>query len=232
MMLFYCPDLDTNCTLPTSEAEHAIRVLRLKEGDTIQLTNGKGLKAQAEIVSTGKKEVTFRLLESMTVAPTPPFIHLAVAPTKNMDRMEWLLEKATEIGLHSFTPILCQRSERKVWKEDRIERIVLSALKQSGQYHLPILHPITSFDDYIKLPLSSQKFIAHCVEHERISLTSASINLKEPVYLLIGPEGDFSNEEIEKALKNGFQAVQLGSNRLRTETAALHALSLIHSLSF
>ena len=179
-----------------------------------------------------KKHCLVNVLEKQTQAPLwKNHIHLAVAPTKNMDRMEWLAEKATEIGLDEITFLDCRYSERKVLKTERIEKILVSAIKQSLKARLPILHGMTAFADFVRQPFSGQKFIAHCYQNERQELKDI-IRPGEDAVVLIGPEGDFSEEEVNVALSNGFTPISLGPSRLRTETAALVATHIINLANY
>lgn len=231
MHVFYTPDIDgstVNAQLPEEEAAHAIRVLRLQPGDEVMLTDGKGCFYRAEISASDKKRCMVHILEKQPQAPLwKNHIHLAVAPTKNMDRMEWLAEKATEIGLDEITFLDCRYSERKVIKTDRIEKIIISAIKQSLKARMPILHGMTGFTQFVSQPFSGQKFIAHCYKNERQELKDI-LHPGEDAVVLIGPEGDFSEEEVNLALSKGFIPISLGPSRLRTETAALVATHIIN----
>lgn len=225
MQLFYNPDLTEHSQLISfskEESLHIVKVLRKRSGDLLEITNGKGWLFSAEIVSDHIKSCTANLVSSTFFEPSKFKIHLVVAPTKMNDRFEWFLEKATEIGITSITPILCDNSERRVIKTDRFEKILQSAMKQSLQYHLPQLKPLINFSEFIAQPPNHQCFIAHCENSEKQSLKSQFIPNQE-VTVLIGPEGDFSVKEIEMAIKNKFIPVTLGNTRLRTETAAIVA---------
>ena len=197
------------------------KVLRKKEGDSITLTNGRGLEWRGKLTSVLPNAAQAKKIESI-LHPTPEKqIHLAIAPTKNNNRMEWLIEKLTELGVSSITPLLCEHSERKVTKELRFEKITIAALKQSQQFHLPKIHPLTPFIDFIQTEVQSG-FIAHCADGPKQALASCNLNHKN-VTLLIGPEGDFSKDEIQLAGRHGYQPVSIGSQRFRTETAGLLA---------
>lgn len=228
MHLFYAPDIELTNELPAEEAAHALRVLRLKAGDELMLTDGKGCFYHAEIAVADQKHCLLNILET---TPQPALwkrhLHLALAPTKNMDRMEWLAEKATEIGFDELTFLNCRYSERRVIKLERIEKIVVSALKQSLKAHMPKLNELTDFSKFIRQPFTGQKFIAHCYPGDK-SLLKNSLNAEEDALVLIGPEGDFSEEEVALAIENGFQPISLGASRLRTETAALVAVHLMN----
>lgn len=232
MHVFYTPDIDRTQELPEEEAAHAVRVLRLQPGEEVTLTDGKGHFYRAEISIADKKHCLVRVLEKQLQAPLwKNHIHLAVAPTKNMDRMEWLAEKATEIGLDEITFLDCRYSERKVIKTERIEKILVSAIKQSLKARLPLLHSMTDFKQFVAQPFSGQKFIAHCYKEERQELKDI-IHSGEDAVVLIGPEGDFSEEEVSLALSHGFIPITLGPSRLRTETAALVAVHIINLLNY
>lgn len=228
MHLFYTPDITTNPELPQEEAAHAIRVLRLSEGDEVMLTDGKGSFYRAEIDMISGKRCYVRIVETTTPEPLwYGHLHLAMAPTKNMDRIEWFAEKATEIGVDEITFLDCRYSERRVVKTERIEKILVSAMKQSLKPTLPRLNGMTSFDKFVAQPFVGQKFIAHCYEGDKESLQRA-LAPGEDALVLIGPEGDFSPEEVEKAIAHGFRPITLGKSRLRTETAALVAVHLMN----
>ncbi len=228
MHLFYTPDITTNPELPQEEAAHAIRVLRLSEGDEVMLTDGKGSFYRAKIDMISGKRCYVRIVETTTPEPLwYGHLHLAMAPTKNMDRIEWFAEKATEIGVDEITFLDCRYSERRVVKTERIEKILVSAMKQSLKPTLPRLNGMTSFDKFVAQPFVGQKFIAHCYEGDKESLQRA-LAPGEDALVLIGPEGDFSPEEVEKAIAHGFRPITLGKSRLRTETAALVAVHLMN----
>lgn len=233
MQLFYAPSLSSEqreFTFDKDESRHIHKVLRMNEGDTLKITNGLGSFFDAEIVLVTPKSCTVKILKEEKVSPLPYELHLAVAPTKLNDRYEWFLEKATEIGISEITPIICDHSERKVVKIDRYLKIVHSAMKQSLKAYAPILNEAIGFKEFItkqkeEYPL---RYIAHCEEQDKKSLKSV-LQPETKLLILIGPEGDFSSEEIEFALENGFVPVSLGDSRLRTETAAITAC---HSVSF
>ncbi len=232
MILFYAPHAPHLTELPEEEAKHCIQVLRLQNGDTIQLTDGRGHFYNAAIVQAHAKRCQFEIVE---VLPTPlPWkyqLQIDMAPTKNMERTEWFVEKATEIGINTIGFIQCRHSERKELKITRIEKVAVSAMKQSLKATLPVIQAMQYFDSSIKQPFEGQKFIAHCYpEIERIDL-SRIYRKEENVKILIGPEGDFSREEVNAALHAGFQSISLGACRLRTETAALAACQTIHIIN-
>lgn len=231
MQIFYTPDIQTSLELPEEEAAHCVRVLRLSEGDEILLVDGKGTFHRAAIRRAHPKHCEVSLIESWAQPPLWNFrLHIAVAPTKNMDRMEWFAEKATEIGIDRITCLSCRFSERKEIKPARLEKILVSAMKQSQKATLPGLDGMTDFKTFIKLPFDGRKFIAHCEEGEK-PLLKQTYRAGENALILIGPEGDFSPEEIGLALQNGFEPISLGKSRLRTETAALVACHTIHVLN-
>lgn len=231
MHVFYTPDIRTKAELPEEEAQHCIRVLRLTTGDEITLTDGKGNFYRAEISAASNKRCLVNIIETVYQQPLwPCHLHIAMAPTKNMDRNEWFAEKATEIGFDELTFLNCRFSERKVIKTERIEKILVSAIKQSLKARLPQLNEMTDFDKFIARDFKGQKFIAHCYEGEKPLLRDA-LHKGEDALVLIGPEGDFSEEEVKKAIEKGFIPISLGKSRLRTETAALvacHTMNLMN----
>ncbi|MBJ7882426.1 16S rRNA (uracil(1498)-N(3))-methyltransferase [Gelidibacter salicanalis] len=231
MQLFYNPILTeetTQISFSKEESRHIVKVLRQSGGDKLQITNGKGWLFIAEITIADIKNCQATILSKSFSPPRDYKIHLAVAPTKMNDRYEWFLEKATEIGIDTVTPIICDHSERKVIKNDRFEKILQSAMKQSLHYYLPTLEEAIPFNEFVSTVFNGKKFIAHCEETDRKSL-KASLELQKDVLILIGPEGDFSTKEISLAKALGFEPVMLGSTRLRTETAAVVAC---HSIVF
>ena len=231
MQIFYTPDIAVHPELPEEEAAHCIRVLRLAEGDEILLTDGKGSFYKAAISRAHPKHCEVKILESRRQPALWDFnLHIAVAPTKNMDRMEWFAEKATEIGIDAITCLNCRFSERKEIKPARLEKILVSAMKQSQKATLPELTGMTDFRTFINQPFEGRRFIAHCEEGEK-PLLKQIYRPGENALVLIGPEGDFSPEEIALALKQGFEPISLGKSRLRTETAALVACHTIHVLN-
>lgn len=231
MHVFYIPDIQVSNELPEEEAQHCTRVLRLNIGDEITLTDGKGNFYQAEITAATNKRCQVAIKETRYQEPLwPCHLHIAMAPTKNMDRNEWFAEKATEIGFDELTFLNCRFSERKVIKTERISKILVSAIKQSLKARLPKLNEMTDFHTFIQQDFKGQKFIAHCYEGEKKQLKEA-LTPGEDALVLIGPEGDFSEEEVQKAIEHGFVPISLGKSRLRTETAALvacHTLNLMN----
>ncbi|MGB0981612.1 MAG: 16S rRNA (uracil(1498)-N(3))-methyltransferase [Winogradskyella sp.] len=231
MQLFYNPNItetDTTFNFDKDESKHIVKVLRKKNGDRLNITNGKGWLFTAELNIADLKHCSVSIISKIVQPKRNYNLHLAVAPTKMNDRYEWFLEKATEIGIESITPIICDRSERKVVKTERFEKIIQAAMKQSLQCYLPKLNAPIPFKDFIKQPFFGQRFMAHCEETQKKSLKS-QLQMGKDCVILIGPEGDFSVKEIETALHHNFIAVTLGSTRLRTETAAIAAC---HSVAF
>jgi 16S rRNA (uracil1498-N3)-methyltransferase len=225
MQLFYAPDITTPLyTLPEEESGHCVRVLRLKEGDSLHITDGRGTLYRAVVEESHPKHCTIRIVEEHPEWEKRPYrLTVAVAPTKNIDRIEWFVEKATECGIDRIVPILCDHSERKVVKQERLEKIAASAMKQSLKAYLPHIDPLTPIKEILAEPFEGVKLIAHCEEDmERIFLGDV-VSKGDDVLVLIGPEGDFSVAEIEAARKAGFREITLGNARLRTETAALAA---------
>ncbi len=228
MQLFYNQELSATSkqiTFDKIESKHIVRVLRKKENDILKITNGKGYLFDAKISFASDKKCTADII-SITKKNKPwnYYLHIAIAPTKNNDRIEWFLEKATEIGIDEITPLICSNSERRVVKIKRFEKIIQSAMKQSLKYTLPKINAPKKFDDFINQNLEGTICIAHCEKQEKKSLKSI-VKPSEKVTILIGPEGDFSSEEIKKALFKNYIPLSLGNKRLRTETAALVAVS-------
>lgn len=226
MQLFYHHTIDefsTECTFDAVESQHIVRVLRKREGDVLEITDGKGAVFQGEIVQAHDKRCKVKIVSKEIQPKTRNFLlQIAIAPTKNMDRLEWFAEKATEIGFDELTFLNCRFSERKVIKTERIEKILVSAIKQSLKARLPRLNEMTDFCTFIEKDFKGQKFIAHCYEGEKPLLKDV-LTKGEDALVLIGPEGDFSEEEVKKAIEKGFVPISLGKSRLRTETAALVA---------
>ena len=224
MHTFYAPDLaGPTYTLPEDESKHAVRVLRLTEGDVVALLDGRGGRYTAAVADANPKRCQLRITHHETAPPRPYFTHVAVAPTKNLDRMEWFVEKAVEIGVERITFLRCARSERRELKLERLEKIVVSALKQSGQAWMPQLDEMTDFAAFVAAAAPDTTFIAHLEEGERTALVQVAAQ-GPGCCVLIGPEGDFTPAEIALALGRGIRPVTLGASRLRTETAALAAV--------
>ena len=231
MNLFYAPDILQTLSLPEEESQHCAKVLRMKAGEHIHIIDGVGGLYEAEILEAHPKRTQVSIISEQHEYGRRPFrLHLAVAPTKNIDRFEWFVEKATEIGFDELTPLCCRYSERKIIKPERIEKILVSAAKQSLKAYVPRLNPMITAKEFIGnssflIPHSSL-FIAHCYDQPKQHLFNAC----QPggdVVVMVGPEGDFSEEEVELALRNSFQAITLGESRLRTETAGVVACHLV-----
>ncbi len=248
--LFYVPDISENRELPADEAAHCLRVLRLQEGDEIVLTDGKGMFYKAEITLTDGKRCRFEVRETI---PHPKewsgHLHLAVVPTKHMNRIEWLVEKATEIGFDELTFLSCRHSRRKVINPLRMDKILISAMKQSHKAFKPLLNEMETFRQFVTRPFDGQKFIAHCYDEADVTGTAKAsggksldggkpflpdvLDAKKNALVLVGPEGDFTLDEVRLAEAFGFRPVSLGRSRLRTETAALvavHLMNIKHSV--
>ena len=230
MQLFYNANITEDTkqfTFDRTESRHIVRVLRKKIGDQLLITNGKGILFTSEIAIADDKNCIANIISVDEKSKARNYhLHIAIAPTKNIDRFEWFLEKATEIGIDEITPLKCERSERKNIKSDRLEKIIESAMKQSLKFHLPKLNPLISFSEFINKDFESDLFIAHCEKTDRKTLKT-SLQPKQDVIILIGPEGDFSKSEIEKALQHDFTPITLGESRLRTETAGVVATNMI-----
>ena len=231
MQLFYNGSLtysDKFTFFEKEESVHIHRVLRKKAGDIIHITDGKGNLYLAKIDTINDKKCNVILLSCEPSSVSDYHLHLAIAPTKMNERFEWFLEKATEIGIHEITPIICEHSERKTIKTERFEKIIISAMKQSLQFHKPLLNPPIDFSSWITTIESEQKFIAHCQEGNRSLLFDELYKSpKKNITILIGPEGDFSKIEIEKSIQKEFIPVSLSAHRLRTETAGIVACNTV-----
>lgn len=244
---FYVPDAANQVELPAEEATHALRVLRLKGGDEIFLMDGEGTFYRAEVTAASSKRCLYEIKENMPQERAwKGHIHLAIAPTKMMERIEWMAEKATEIGFDELSFLNCQFSERKVVKTPRIDKIVISAVKQSHKAWKPVVNELESFKEFIQIPRPGRKFICHCYEEVEKKDFFTEINSccmdsdasqdssasqesgAADITVLVGPEGDFSIDEVRLALENGYESVSLGTSRLRTETAGLVAVHMAH----
>lgn len=246
---FYVPEAATQVELPAEEATHALRVLRLKGGDEIFLMDGEGSFYRAEVTAASSKRCLYEIKETMPQERAwKGHIHLAIAPTKMMERIEWMAEKATEIGFDELSFLNCQFSERKVVKTPRIDKIVISAVKQSHKAWKPVVNELESFKDFIQTPRLGRKFICHCYEeiekkdffreisslsndadgNNASSTDGNNASSSADITVLVGPEGDFSIDEVRLALENGYESVSLGTSRLRTETAGLVAVHMAH----
>ncbi len=235
MHQFYTPYISSEIyTLNEEESKHCIRVLRLKLGDRIQLLDGKGNLFIAEIMDEHSKKCIVKIVETKQTTRSKNWtLHIALAPTKSSDRLEWFTEKATEIGIDQIIPINCANSERTVLKTERLIKVAVSAIKQSLNPFLPKIEELTDFKKFIEQTknFKGQKFIAHCFKNEEKSHIKNSYKKGNAALILIGPEGDFTTDEVKYALANGFEQISLGKNRLRTETAALYACTNINMLN-
>ncbi|MFK5879715.1 MAG: 16S rRNA (uracil(1498)-N(3))-methyltransferase [Flavobacteriaceae bacterium] len=231
MQLFYSNTINSNSsqfTFDKIESRHIIRVLRKKEGDSLFITDGNNSLFKVTILIASDKKCTVKIISiKHKEIPRNYYLHIAIAPTKNNDRLEWFLEKATEIGIDEITPIICKHSERKIIKQERLEKVLVSAMKQSLKFQLPKLNASISFLEFINQKHEGDLFIAHCEETDRKSLKDVLNSTQEKITLLIGPEGDFSTKEIEMALQNNYTPITLGESRLRTETAGIVAVQSI-----
>jgi 16S rRNA (uracil1498-N3)-methyltransferase len=233
MQLFYEPNFDSSATsisINAMESRHISKVLRKTIGEEIYVTNGLGICAEGILISNHPKKCKVEV-KTIIEEKKPNFrLHIAIAPTKANDRFEWFLEKATEIGIDEITPLLCDHSERRRIKAERYEKVLQAAMKQSLKYTLPILNPMVSFSDLMEMDVKSKKMIAHCEDEKKEKLSEAA---NRDNLILIGPEGDFSTDEIKKALKYQFIPISLSEARLRTETAgivACHTVNLMKSI--
>ena len=232
MHLFYTPDISKETyTLDEIESKHCIKVLRLNINDQIELIDGNGTFYEAKIIDPNPKKCKVEITKTIKeFGKRNHYLHIAIAPTKNIDRFEWFLEKATEIGIDEITPIVCDHSERKIIKPERLEKIIISAIKQSMKAFKPKLNPLIKYSDFIQLNFNGVKYIAHCEDAKKQAL---KLNYKagRNVLMLIGPEGDFSPNEIKQAKQNNFHEISLGQSRLRTETAGVVACHTINLLN-
>jgi 16S rRNA (uracil1498-N3)-methyltransferase len=231
--LFYTSDITVpDYVLNREESRHAVKVLRLIAGEFIYLVDGKGGFYKAEIRQSDDEHCRVRIIETQQEYKKQFFhLHIAIAPTKSTDRIEWFLEKATEIGIHEITLLECFRSERRAVKPERLNKVLISAMKQSLKAYLPLLNEKTDFKTLLQNKYHGEKFIAHCNPSDsKLHLKNCYTSGKN-AFLLIGPEGDFSPEEVELAIQNGFREISLGNSRLRTETAGLVACSIINMLN-
>ena len=232
MELFYQENIENNqldAVFSSEESKHIVKVLRKKNGDQISVTNGKGLQWNGEITDSNNKKVIAKKVNSILHKNKVPKLHIAIAPPKNIDRMEWFLEKSTEIGISQITPLICDHSERKVIKDLRMKKILIGAIKQSNQFYLPQINPICDYKSFMEKNFSEIKMIAHCREGSKKELHKIE-KIQSPLLILIGPEGDFSEKEIETARANSFIEISLGNKRLRTETAGVFACNSVEIL--
>ena len=232
MQLFYIPEvLSDIVSLSEEESAHCKKVLRLREGSLLSLTDGNGNLYKGEIIDTSGKHCDVQIKETITAFGKREFyLHVAIAPTKNIDRMEWFLEKSVEMGIDEITPIACEHSKRTVIKHERLQKIIVSAMKQSLKTYLPKLNEMTSFENVIKQPFAGKKMIAYCNDEHRNHLSEV-YHKKDDALILIGPEGDFSEKEIQLALDNKYNPVSLGESRLRTETAGVASVFFINFIN-
>lgn len=226
--IFYQRELpdESSFTLSEETSKHIIHVLRMKQSEQLQLTDGKGKIVSAEIIAENKKATEVKVFLTSHIQPRPFNITIAISLIKNNSRFEWFLEKATEIGVSEIIPLICDRTEKQNFRHDRMKNILVSAMLQSQQAWLPILHEPTKFSEVIKNSSQQNKYIAHCIEEEKKEIRDEVI--KQSSIICIGPEGDFTKPEIELAMQNNFIPVSLGSTRLRTETAAIVACVLLN----
>lgn len=227
---FYVPGASVTTELPGDEAQHAARVLRMQPGDEVMLMDGEGSYYRAALTVVGNHHCRYEILECLPQQPQwSRRMHLAIAPTKLIDRMEWMIEKATEIGVDEITFLDCRFSERSVVKLPRLEKIVVSAVKQSHKAWMPVLNDMTPFRKFIDAPRRGAKFIAHCYDEVKRTYLFDEIGrlpADDEVTVLIGPEGDFSIDEVRHAVAAGYRSIHLGKSRLRTETAGLSAVMM------
>jgi 16S rRNA (uracil1498-N3)-methyltransferase len=227
---FYKEDLiatTTDVLLDEATSKHIVQVLRMQNGEQLQLTNGKGVSFTAEITDNNRKKCSVKILRTTNSKPQTPNICIATSPVKNNTRFEWFLEKATEIGVSEIIPLICTRTEKTAFKFERMKSILVSAMLQSQQCWLPVLHEPVKFDKLVQSSAQQQKFIAHCIDDAKRDLSDLNNEGLSSKIILIGPEGDFTSDEIELALQNNFSAVSLGETRLRTETAGIVAATLL-----
>jgi 16S rRNA (uracil1498-N3)-methyltransferase len=228
---FYVPDAANQTELPAEEAMHALRVLRLKGGDEMFLMDGIGNFYRAQVTIAATRNCYYEILEQMPQERQwQGKVHLAIAPTKMLDRIEWMIEKATEVGVDEVSFLNCQFSERRLMKTTRLDKIAVSAVKQSHKAWKPVLNEMTSFKSFIAQPIEGRKYIAHCYEEVPRSYLFDELRNSsntEDATVLIGPEGDFSIDEVKKAVEAGWKSVHLGKSRLRTETAGLTAVMMM-----
>lgn len=228
-MIFYAPGIkDKKYSLPEEESGHAIRVLRLTTGDEMVLVDGMGGRYRAKIVIPHPKECIVEIIDGQKEESRPYHVHIAIAPPKSIDRFEWFVEKAVEIGIDEITPLLCEHSERKHLSAPRLQRIMIAAMKQSGKAALPKLNDLTDYNPWLEIAGKDNFYMAHCGPGDKYLLRDIYLPGRNAV-IAIGPEGDFSPEEINRALQCGAKPVTLGPSRLRTETAGVVAC---HSISF
>ncbi len=227
MATFYAPDIATSPFLPEGESLHCSKVLRLHAGDFVTIIDGVGGRYTARVVAPHSKKTEVEIVAQEQFSSRNFGVHVAIAPTKNIDRLEWFLEKATEIGIDEITPLLCEHSERKQVNFERMLKILVSATKQSKNVFVPRLNAMCTLDHFVQTVEADSRYIAHCYKNEKRQLLTEPMKGKR-VVVLIGPEGDFSEQEVELALQSGFAPVSLGESRLRTETAGVVACHIVN----
>lgn len=223
MYLFYDKEIGShNHVLSAEESKHCIRVLRLRKGDTVHLTDGRGNLYETRIVTENDKRCELMIIGHLSDQGKRNYrVHIGIAPTKNISRLEWFLEKATEMGIDKITPVICENSERTSINAGRLNKVITASMKQSLKTYLPELENQVKFADFIRMQEASDKFIAHCTTNKNQSLKKLAVPGRNTI-VLIGPEGDFTSDEIKQAIQRDFIPVNLGPSRLRTETAALY----------
>ena len=224
---FYVESLQPSIVLDEDTSKHVVQVLRMQIGEKLLLTDGLGKRAEAEIVDDNRKRCAVKVISTAMEAEKQHRVSIGISLIKNASRFEWFLEKATEIGVREIIPLLCERTEKEKFRHDRMKNIVISAMLQSQQCWLPVLHEPEAFEKIVSASQHQQKFIAHCLEEKKQALTTQPFNHSTSQLILIGPEGDFTSDEIQRALQNNFQPVALGETRLRTETAGIVAATLL-----
>ena len=228
MQLFYHPEIDSTIILDDIESQHCVKVLRHQAGDEIHVIDGKGKIYKGEIANLNHKRCEVQNMIELRSEPRASHLHIAIAPTKSTDRFEWFVEKATEIGISEITPIKCENSERPRLNTDRLERKAISAIKQNQSLWLPKINPLKSFSDFVNDCSIGQKLIAYVPTKQKSPhLSTIQPTLNQEIAILIGPEGDFSPQEVENAIQKGFKMVSLGNNVLRTETAGIVVAALL-----
>lgn len=233
MQLFYCPNInpDQIHRLDKEESRHLIKVLRQEVGDKVYLTDGLGNLFESEILDPDPRACSVKIINTQKIYNKRDyFLHIGIAPTKNKARIEWFMEKATEMGIDEITPIICEHSEREIIKHERSQKVIISAMKQSLKAYLPKLNPPTPLLDLMQNSNETYKLMGYCIGEDR-KLIKEIYKPKNSVLILIGPEGDFSEREVEEAMEKKFQIIRLGKERLRTETAGLYVVNIIHSLN-
>lgn len=232
MIRFYSPDIETAGHLPESDSKHCVRVLRMHAGDAVEVVDGKGFCYRCILADENTKSVAVEIVEKLPLPPVWDYnITIGVAPTKHLDRMEWLVEKLTEIGVNRIVPLLCRHSERKEIKVERLEKIAVSAMKQSLKAVLPEITPMMPFCEFLKRFDAPCKYIGYCSDSVERRILAKEYQAGRDAVIAIGPEGDFTADEVNEAFARGFQAVTMGDNRLRTETAALVGCDTVHIIN-